>query len=173
MKCFFQYVSPVLAGVNNVKKLICACFLLVVLFAGLTDVGNAHSADNLVNEDTAAADMVIQYVNRERAMQGLPPVQANRKLHAAAMCRALELRRRFAHTRPDGRNYFTVLKDFGIRDCHFLSENLALGQTSAEEVVKSWMSTPGHRVLILDRRVRRTGVGYDSKQHGWVLLFTD
>jgi hypothetical protein len=99
-----------------------------------------------------AVDEVVLLVNNERAKAGLPPLNSGHiALNMAAQKRARELPLRIDHThrRPDGRECFTVLAEYGIRSFEAAGENIAAGQKSAAEVMAGWMNSPGHRANIL------------------------
>lgn len=112
---------------------------------------------------------ITELVNEHRAEAGLQPVEYSAALSEAAQVRAKEIQQSFAHTRPDGRYFSSVLKDFGIsyRTC---GENIAWGQKSPEEVVTAWMNSPGHRANILNANYTKLGVGYE--RNGNVNYFT-
>ena len=95
---------------------------------------------------------VIAQTNAERARHGLPPLAVDQRLvqsaraHTAWMTRA----RRLQHTsRP-------------------VAENIAMGQQTAMEAVRSWMSSSGHRANILSRGHRRIGVSAYQAPNGTV-----
>jgi uncharacterized protein YkwD len=99
-----------------------------------------------------AEQKVIEQTNAERARHGLPPLAVDQRLvqsaraHTAWMTRA----RRLQHTgRP-------------------VAENIAMGQQTALEAVRSWMSSSGHRANILSRGHRRIGVSAYSAPDGTV-----
>lgn len=112
---------------------------------------------------------ITELVNEHRAEAGLQPVEYSAALSEAAQVRAKEIQQSFAHTRPDGRYFSSVLKDFGIsyRTC---GENIAWGQKSPEEVVTAWMNSPGHRANILNANYTKLGVG--CERNGNVNYFT-
>jgi uncharacterized protein YkwD len=90
---------------------------------------------------------VIEQTNAQRAQHGLPPLVVDQRLvrsaraHTAWMTRA----RRLQHTSMP------------------LAENIAMGQPTAWEAVRSWMSSAGHRANILNPNYRRIGVsGYTA-----------
>ena len=60
------------------------------------------------------ARQVIDLVNQERAAAGLADLKTDAALCAAAQVRAQEIARSFSHTRPDGTNGFTVLRNGGL-----------------------------------------------------------
>lgn len=122
------------------------------------------------------AEKVLELVNQERAANGLSPLTLDTSLCAAANARAQEITSQFSHTRPDGTNCFTILKDYGI-SYRAVGENIAAGQTTPAAVMNSWMNSPGHRANILSSSFGKLGVGYVKTSggygHYWVQMFTD
>lgn len=108
---------------------------------------------------------ITELVNEYRAAEGLNPVTYSAALSEAAQVRALEIEMSFSHTRPDGRNFSTVLKDYGI-SYRYSGENIAWGQKSPEEVVTAWMNSAGHRANILNESFTELGVGYYQNAKG-------
>jgi uncharacterized protein YkwD len=95
---------------------------------------------------------VVDQTNAERARYGLPPLVADPQLiqsaraHGTWMARS----RRMQHTsRP-------------------VAENIAMGQNSAFEAVRSWMNSSGHRANILNRGHRRIGVSAYTSSNGMI-----
>ena len=86
---------------------------------------------------------LFNLVNNTRAEHGLSPLSWNSSLAADAAVRAQEIVVSFSHTRPDGSEWWTVDPD------RMYGENLASGQSTAQEVFNSWMASPGHRANIL------------------------
>ena len=86
---------------------------------------------------------LFNLVNNERQNQGLPPLTWNSALASDAAVRAQEIAVVFSHTRPDGSEWWTVDPD------RMYGENLASGQSTAQEAFNSWMASPGHRANIL------------------------
>ena len=115
---------------------------------------------------------VLRLVNVERAKVGAPPLSLANDLQQAADIRAREIVQVFSHTRPNGTDCFTVMRNRG-RAC---AENIAAGQDSPAAVVDSWMHSDGHRKNILNPSYRELGVGYayadgSTYYHYWVQLF--
>ena len=73
----------------------------------------------------------------------------------------------FSHTGPDGSDFSERVRAAGYDDPG--GENIAQGQTSADEVMTDWMNSPGHRQNILDCSFRTLGVGEASDY--WVQEF--
>ena len=115
---------------------------------------------------------VLRLVNKERAKVGASPLTFARDLEASAYVRAVELPKKFSHTRPNGTRCFTAMPQRG----HILGENLAGGQTSPKQVVQAWMDSKTHRENILNPKFTELGVVYyyqaNSKyKHYWVQHF--
>lgn len=122
------------------------------------------------------AEEVLALVNKERQTAGLDALTLDSALCRAASIRAKELVTLFSHTRPDGTDCFSLLKESGIA-YQAAGENIAAGQSSPKEVVEGWMNSPGHRANILSPDFHKLGVGYVNVNtgygHYWVQLFTD
>lgn len=124
----------------------------------------ASYGDNLSFED-----QVVWLVNQERAANGLSLLYASVAINEAAEIRSQELTKSFLHTRPDGRSGFSILDDRNI-DWSCVGENIAWGYATPEAVVKSWMSSEGHRSNILNPNYQYIGVGYVDGNY-WTQLF--
>ena len=97
---------------------------------------------------------IIQELNKRRDDCGLQGLMFSQSLASAAAIRAEELREVFSHTRPDGRDWYTVNENvcFG--------ENLAYGYDTAEDVVDAWIASPAHKELLLDNEYQTCGIGH-------------
>lgn len=128
-------------------------------------------------EDTTEAtfaEQVVALVNKERVKAGLNEVTLDKTIESAALIRAKEIVQSFSHTRPNGSNFSTVLKEQGIT-YRGAGENIAWGQTSPEAVMEAWMNSEGHRANILNRNFTKIGVGHYQNTKGtnyWAQLFT-
>jgi uncharacterized protein YkwD len=123
---------------------------------------NARSALDLDN----VAARVLRGVNDFRGRQGRPPVKANAALTKAARYFAGFLARtdKFGHT-ADGKQPWDRASEHGYTYCIVL-ENIAWEYNSegftapglAENFVRGWEHSPGHRKNMLDPDVGDTGV---------------
>ncbi|EKN68473.1 SafA/ExsA family spore coat assembly protein [Schinkia azotoformans] len=128
-----------------------------------------------MNGEKSIETQVIQLTNQQRAKYGLPALATDWELSRVARYKSVDMRDKnyFSHTSPTYGSPFTMMKNFGIRYTA-AAENIAAGQTSPQEVVNSWMNSPGHRQNILDSRMTHIGVGYakgGSYQHYWTQMF--
>ncbi len=131
-------------------------------------------ADESNDDESSYAQQVVKLVNEERAKAGLPALEVQTKITAAANIRAKEIKQKFSHTRPDGSNFSSVLKSQGV-SFSGSGENIAYGQKSPEKVMEGWMNSSGHRANILNKNYKYIGVGYYQDEKGvkyWVQLFT-
>lgn len=126
------------------------------------------------SETLSFAEQVVALVNAERAKAGLNALTLDTEIASAALVRAKEIETSFSHTRPDGRNFSSVLTDAGIT-FNGSGENIAWGQRSPEEVMNGWMNSEGHRANILNPKFTKIGVGHYQNVSGrnyWTQLFT-
>ena len=138
--------------------------------AGAAKTNNSGNSNNSGSTSASAFEnKVIELVNAERAKHGVAPLSADNALMGSADIRAKELVSLFSHSRPDGSDYTTVLPS-GL---NAWGENVAMGQTSPEKVMESWMNSSGHRANILSGDFTLIGVGfYESNgQYYWVQNF--
>jgi uncharacterized protein YkwD len=95
-------------------------------------------------------ESVLAGMNERRAQAGLPPLQFDTRLNAAAEDRMRDMEELgyWGHQAPDGRSPFVWLKphDYTFANA---GENLAKGFETAELLTESWMESKGHRDNIL------------------------
>lgn len=124
------------------------------------------------------ADQVLQLVNLARAEEALQPVAVSTKLQQVAedyACRMVE-EGFFGHEDPITGQSSGERVISGKYIFHSIGENLAAGQTTAAEVMKSWMESPSHRDVILDPNWKDVGIavrGGGEYSIYWVQEFGD
>ena len=110
---------------------------------------------------------VLEELNRVRAARGLPPFRSARSLAAAARRHSAQMGRRgfFAHESADGTPFWRRIERFyagqGFRSWE-VGENIfwqSPAGLAALSVVRSWLTSPGHRANVLSRTWRDAGVG--------------
>jgi uncharacterized YkwD family protein/spore coat assembly protein SafA len=104
---------------------------------------------------------VIDLTNQERQKEGLAPLQLDWQLSRVARYKSRDMRDAgyFAHRSPQYGTPFDMMKSFNVQYSS-AGENIAVGQTSAEQAVREWMNSPGHRKNILNGTYTYIGVGY-------------
>lgn len=115
---------------------------------------------------------VLTLTNAERQKAGLKSLQMDEKLMKSARAKSADMASKnyFSHTSPTYGSPFDQMKANGIT-YRAAAENIAMGQRSAEEVVKGWMESPGHRQNILTPGFTHIGIGYDAKGNYWTQQF--
>jgi uncharacterized protein YkwD len=125
---------------------------IVAMAAALVPVSTSAGRRYLEwgEDDDVSRGALLQAMNEQRARRGLPPLQRNVRLDAAAADRIHDMfeLRYFAHVAPDGTEPFVWVTQRGYRYTR-VGENLAMGQRAARQVVAQWMDSPGHRANIL------------------------
>lgn len=124
---------------------------------------------------------VVELTNIERAKAGLQPLTLNLQLADAAQDHSNDMAKDdfFSHTGADGSTVATRVRASGYEYAN-AGENIAVGQTTAEQVVESWMNSPGHRANILNENFTEIGIGYTylendtgsvNYNHYWTQVF--
>jgi len=112
-----------------------ACFLACLLACTLPGPDAAHAAHPAPSASTSLSpteSAIIARTNEARARRGLPPLVADASLMAGARRQAGWMARNRTMAHGQG-----------------VTENIAMGQSSASEAVASWMRSDGHRANIL------------------------
>ena len=127
---------------------------------------SGKSAQTAVVYSPSLGDEVVRQVNAERARAGLRALRVSAELSRAARVRAVEITRKFSHTRPDGSAWRTV-------SSAAYGENIAVGQRTADKVMAAWLTSSGHRANLL--RASYGSIGVCAVISGgvtyWVQLF--
>lgn len=120
----------------------------------------------------AIEEEVVALVNEERAKEGLSPLQIDRPLMDAAREKSQDMSDYdyFDHTSPTWGSPFDRLGELGIT-FNTAGENIAYGQRTAEQVMTSWMNSPGHRANILNGHFTHIGVGFVEDGYYWTQQF--
>ena len=100
---------------------------------------------------SAIEKAVLDLTNAERQKAGLKPLQTDSKLMNSARAKSKDMSSKdyFSHTSPTYGSPFDQMKAIGV-SYKSAAENIAMGQRSAEEVVKGWMESPGHRAKYIN-----------------------
>lgn len=123
---------------------------------------------------SVTAQQILDLTNAARARGGscgtetfapAAPLTYNAKLEAAAQGHASDMAARnyFDHVNTAGVTYSGRVSAAGY-NWRIVAENIAAGQATAEEVVASWLQSPGHCSNILNPALRELGVGYATSR---------
>ena len=108
----------------------------------------------------AAADpAATAALNAYRTAQGRSTLTYSDRLDAAARAHAGDMARRgfFSHTGSNDSTVGDRVRAQGYRYC-FVAENIAKGQRTLEQVMKSWKTSSGHRKNMLHNKATEFGL---------------
>lgn len=108
---------------------------------------------------------VFALVNQNRAAAGCKALTEDPRLDNAAQAHSVDMATQhyFSHTTPAGVTFDKREEAAGYPSPG--GENIAMGQTSAQQVMTDWMNSPGHRANILNCSFTAIGIGLDT--NGW------
>jgi len=114
---------------------------------------------------------IIRLTNELRSEKGLNSLSENEALNQGAEIRAEETEESFSHTRPDGREAFTVFDDGIVYDYQIVGENLGMATyhmnetEMAELIFNGWVESEGHYENLVRPEFEEIGVGihYDGE----------
>ena len=111
-------------------------------------------------------DDVVALVNKERASAGCGEVHVDGRLVAAATGHSKDMAANgyFDHNSQDGRTFTDRASDEGYDSA--IGENIAEGQTTADDVMNAWMNSDGHRANIVNCDAKAIGMGVADAADG-------
>lgn len=145
-------------------------------YGWLMDAINDLTADTdttvYVNEK--APGEVLALLNAERKKLGLVELTMDTKLCEATTIRATEAKDQtglfseWAHKRPDGRQWNTVLDEINYHQS-YAGENAASGYTSGVSLYNGWLSSTGHKENMLKPNFTKVGISMIKVGNGqWI-----
>ena len=140
---------------------------------------NTDTSSNITDQPvncTAEEAEVFRLVNEYRAQYGIAPVKWDQNAYKAAKIRCDEITTNFSHKRNGGQRFYTVYSEIMQERLYNYGENIASGQSTAQDVLNSWMNSELHRKNILDPDFDNLAVAFgiynDSYKYYWVQEFT-
>jgi uncharacterized protein YkwD len=112
---------------------------------------------------------VARVVNRYRQSRGLRPLRLEYGLMRSAIWKAQHMAHFFYFGHSDPAPPVNRGVPQRLAACGFTnggSENIAYGYDTAQEVVRAWLGSPGHRRNIVSTSWRYLGVGVAVSHHG-------
>lgn len=115
---------------------------------------------------------VAELTSQERTKHGLAPLKWDDKLGKMARFKSEDMAQLkvISHDSPTYGGLLELFAKFRVL-YKMCAENVAQGQTSPEQVVESWMNSPGHRKNILTPQFTHIGVGLDPNGFYWTQEF--
>lgn len=159
------------------KRLLSTILVLCMTLALLPGTAGAVNSDiyqiklgGTYDYDSAYA--IFASLNSYRQEQGLSELVMDGDMLDTAMQRAAELAVYYSHTRPDGSECSAIFPSkfpYGHK-----RENIAVGQTSADDVMTAWKNSKGHNENMLAADNSSVGIGSFVDSTGlryWVQVF--
>ncbi|KAJ1928382.1 hypothetical protein IWQ60_002104 [Tieghemiomyces parasiticus] len=112
---------------------------------------------------------MLDLVNTQRGQSGLSTLQYSSDLEQAAQsqCQYQSNSQTMTHSNPEG-DVGKRLSNLGVR-WSYVAENVAEGQKNEDDVMNSWMNSPGHRANILSAKSTHTATYRVGKY--WTQVF--
>lgn len=138
------------------------------------EMANLEPRDTNTYVNEQAPGEVLALLNAERKAQGLGELTLDSTLCQATTIRATEAQYQtgnfadWAHKRPDGRKWSTVLSEVGFSGSYY-GENAARGQASGESLYNAWYNSEGHRNNMMNPEFTKVGISMVKVGEGsWV-----
>jgi len=124
---------------------------LMIALLLLSHAGTAHAGE--------MENAALSLINSARAKAGCAALAINPKLQSAAAGHAKSMARQnfFSHTGKNGSTAKSRIDAAGY-GWSAIAENIAAGQTSAKEVVSTWLASAGHKKNMLNCTYTETGL---------------
>jgi uncharacterized protein YkwD len=121
---------------------------------------------------SGAVARVVEIVNAERDKAGCSPVKVNTDLTEAAQNHSEDMAAsgNMSHTGSNGSSPADRITRAGYSWSAY-GENVAYGYSTPEQVMASWMASPGHKENILDCAFKEIGVGLAQPDAYWTQDF--
>lgn len=138
------------------------------------EMTNLEPKDTNTYVNEQAPGEVLALLNTERKAQGLGELTLDSTLCQATTIRATEAQYQtgdfadWAHKRPDGRNWATVLDEVGDMSTYH-GENAARGQGTGTALYNTWFNSTGHRNNMMNSEFTKVGISMIKVGEGsWV-----
>lgn len=107
---------------------------------------------------------LLKLHNKERSEKGFSELIEDENLSNYALNHAKEMSSK-------NRLYHSKMRDLQkLSETGWVAENIASGQKNAEEVMKSWMSSVGHKRNIMNKKYSKIGIGH--YENYWCVVFS-
>ena len=124
---------------------------LMIALLLLSPASTAHAGE--------MENAALSLINSARAKAGCAALAINPKLQSAASGHAKAMARQnfFSHTGKNGSTAKSRINAAGY-GWSAIAENIAAGQTSAKDVVSTWLASAGHKKNMLNCTYTETGL---------------
>lgn len=146
---------------KKVKILI--IFTSIIL--SMIQLGYAAKTSVKATGNTAIETAILVHINEYRKQHGLQTLKMDSRISHEARNHSIDMAN---HTMPFGHKYFKSRIDrlhSAIKNSSAGAENVAYNYKDAQDVVKNWLRSPGHKRNI-DGNYDSTGIGIARDEHG-------
>jgi uncharacterized protein YkwD len=146
---------------NKIKNTFVILFFLISFF----QAAYAQKQPVSKSSDTAIQNAILVHINEYRQKRGLAPLKMDERIVREAKNHSIDMAN---HTMPFGHKYFKSRIDrlhAQIKNSNAGAENVAYNYKDAQDVVKNWLRSPGHKRNI-DGNYNLTGIGIARDQKG-------
>lgn len=142
-------------------KLLKKVLITTLVFLSLvqTDVAKAASSDSAIENE------ILTHINAYRSHHGLSQLKMDNNMVQEAKRHSADMAN---HSQPFGHKYFLTRIErlhAKIKNSGAGAENVAYNYKDAEDVVKNWLKSPGHKRNI-DGNYNITGIGIARDKQG-------
>lgn len=120
-----------------------------------------------IGSKSVAVKELLNKVNAERKSAKIPALTWSSSLEKCAKIRAEELAKKYSHTRPNGKLWYTAYGDS-------YAENIGWGQTSAQKAHDAWTNSKDHKANYMNKGYKTFAAAYYKASNGkyyWVEEF--
>lgn len=112
---------------------------------------------------TAEAQQLISLTNKVRTDKQVEELNESPALDQAAVAKIQDMiiGQYFSHVSPVGMGVASWLKKVGY-DYSVAGENLALGFSTPEEIIRAWVASPSHYANLIDKEYKEVGLAMAS-----------
>lgn len=139
--------------------------IFLSLFLCFFQCAYAGKPINKTNNDTAIQNAILFYINEYRQQHGLTSLKMDNRIVKEAKQHSIDMA---THKMGFGHQYFHNRIDrlhHLIKDSNAGAENVAYNYRDAQDVVKNWLRSPGHKQNI-DGNYNLTGIGIARDKNG-------
>lgn len=138
---------------------------IIFFFLGLTPIIHAELPVNNSNNDAAIQNAILVHINEYRQQLGMNSLKIDPRITKEAKQHSLDMAQ---HRISFGHKYFlkrvkTLHSE--IKNSTAAAENVAYNYKSAQDVVKNWLKSPGHKHNIRGN-YNLTGIGVARDAQG-------
>lgn len=148
---------------STLRVLSIICVLLMTFSCSEDEMTDLEGLEKEVSVDGAIDDQILKLINQHRESKGLDPLSSNKTAKELSVDHTKYMISVNSINHDDFSKRSKVLrqKESAIRT----AENVAVGQPTAESVVKAWLDSPGHKENI-EGNFSHTGIAALKNDNG-------